>query len=194
MSNPVDLLKSKGYSIFSDTKNDDCQITINANGINFSIKTVENMKCPPFVLCGINRETKMFSVASCPDESVEGALPFVKNGKPTTARVGISSVITKFWVSFPMITSWQNLISKRLFLLPVVNLNLLNRKLKLFLKPLQKNLQLNLHPKVLQTKTYLLPILLKTLLNLLLKFLNSLNFSQITPQIIPHGHLTMRDY
>lgn len=95
MSNPVDLLKSKGYSIFSVTKNDDCQITINANGINFSIKTVENMKCPPFVLCGINRETKMFSVVSCPDDSVEGALPFVKNGKPTTARVGISSVILK---------------------------------------------------------------------------------------------------
>lgn len=95
MSNPVELLKSKGYTVFSDSKNDDCQITINANGINFSIKTVENMKCPPFVLCGINRETKMFSVAACQDDSVDEAVPFVKNGKPTTARVGISSAVLK---------------------------------------------------------------------------------------------------
>lgn len=95
MSNPVELLKSKGYTVFSDSKNDDCQITINANGINFSIKTVENMKCPPFVLCGINRETKMFSVAACQDDSVDEAVPFVRKGKPTTARVGISSAVLK---------------------------------------------------------------------------------------------------
>ena len=78
-----------GFIILNEAENkkDECIITISKNNLSFTQLTAKNLKCPKFVVLGVNREGRQLGVAACPEEN-ECAIPFFNEKKPRTCQIG----------------------------------------------------------------------------------------------------------
>lgn len=77
----------EGFTILNEkeSKKDECIVTISKTSMNFTMQTVQNFNCPPYVIMGVNPEQSQFGVAST--EKNEIALPFCTSEKPQTAVI-----------------------------------------------------------------------------------------------------------
>ena len=81
----------EGFVILKEKegKKEECIATISKNNINFTLRTVKNMKNPEYIMMGIKREEQMLGIACCaksPD-----AIPFCNPKDPKNCYIGAGS-------------------------------------------------------------------------------------------------------
>ena len=81
----------EGFTILKEKegKKEECIATISKNNINFTLRTVKNMKNPEYIVLGVNREKRQLGIA-CVEKSSD-AIPFCKDGEARNCYIGAGS-------------------------------------------------------------------------------------------------------